>query len=142
MRKREEIQRRRLRDSPLHQRVLLIHHLKHQHGDPIDLIAPLPKQSRCIPCQTPMCSTLCTSLHTFKVRSLYYPHKLRTCRWSKDPIQSPGSSSLFGHSGQKGGENFQEECAQLRGSRAQTQILVHYWRFSIVYVWFKLFLFL
>ena len=41
LRKREEIQRRRLRDSPLHQRVLLSHHLKHQHEDLIDLIASL-----------------------------------------------------------------------------------------------------
>ena len=40
------------------------------------------------------------------------------CQRRKDPIQSQISSSLFGHSGQKGGENFEGEYAQMRESKA------------------------
>lgn len=41
LRKRVEILRRRLTDSPQHQKVLLNHPLKHKHRDPIVLIASL-----------------------------------------------------------------------------------------------------
>ena len=82
-----------------------------------------------MPCLTPMCNTPWTNLHTSRVRLLLYLLILRICRWCRDPIQSPSSSSLFGHFGQKRGENFEGEYAQLRGSRAQS--LVYCWQFSI-----------
>ena len=53
-------------------------------------------------------------------RSLHCLHKSRTCPRRKDQIQSLISSSLFGHSGQKGGENFEGELRKslhnVRGS--------------------------
>ena len=46
--------------------------------------------------------------------------RLRICLWHEDQIQSPTSSSLFGHSSQKGGENFEGELQKslhsVRGS--------------------------
>ena len=51
-----------------------------------------------------------TSLHTSRVRLPHYPHRLTTCQWHKDPIQSQINSSLFGHSSKKKGEQ------SLRGS--------------------------
>ena len=50
-----------------------------------------------------------TSLHTSRVKLPHYPHRLTTCQWHKDPIQSQINSSLFVHFSQKGGENFEGE---------------------------------
>ena len=67
-----------------------------------------------------MCSTLRPSLHMSRDRSLHCLHKSRTCPRRKDQIQSLISSSLFGHFGQKGGENFVGELRKslhnVRGS--------------------------
>ena len=48
---------------------------------------------------------MCTS----RDRSLPCLLRLRICLWREDQIQSLTSSSLFGHSSQKGGENFEGE---------------------------------
>ena len=139
LRRRVVTQRRRLIDSPLLQRLQLDHHLQHQHEDQTDLIAFQLEWTRCLLCLTPICSTPQTSLHTSRVRSRHYLLRSRTCPQTVVQIQSPTSSSLFGHSSQKGGENFEGEVAQLRGSMTQTldtlvHTSVHCKQFSIIYV--------
>ena len=68
-------------------------------------------------CLNPMCSIPLISSLTSKDKLLHYLHRLRTCQWSTDPIQSLISSSIFGHSGQKGGETFEGETAQFEGKQ-------------------------
>ena len=67
-----------------------------------------------------MCSTQRPNLRTSRDRSLPCLLRLRICLWHGDPIQCLTSSSLFGHSGQKGGENFEVELQKslhsVRGS--------------------------
>ena len=101
LRTRVVILRRRLIDLLLLQSPQHNHPLLHQHEDQTDLIAFLIEWIRCLPCWTPMCSTQRPSLRTSKDRS-----------WRRDQIQSLTSSSLFGHSGQKGGENFEGGCGR------------------------------
>ena len=55
-----------------------------------------------------------------RVRSLHCLPRSTTCLWHGDQIRSLISSSSFGHSGQKGGENFEGELRKslhsVRGS--------------------------
>ena len=114
------ILRRRLIDLLLLQSPQHSHPLMYQHEDQTDSIAFLIEWIRCLPCWTPMCSTQRPSLRTSKDRSLPYLLRLRIYLWHEDPIQSLTSSSLFGHFGQKGGENFEGELRKslhsVRGS--------------------------
>ena len=87
---------------------------------PDKLIASWIEWTRCSPCWTPMCSTPQPSFLTSRDKSLHCIHRSTTCPWRGDQIQSLISSSLFGHSGQRGGDNFEGELAHLRGSRALT----------------------
>ena len=107
LRRRVVTQRRRLIDSPLLQRLQLNCHLQHKHENQIDLIASQLEWTRCLPCLTPMCNTLWISLHSFRVRSWHYLLISRTCLQTMVQIQSPTSSILFGHSDQKGREDFE-----------------------------------
>ena len=56
-----------------------------------------------------MCSTPQPSLLMSRDRLLHCLHRSTTCPWREDQIQSLISFSLFGHSGQKVGENFEGE---------------------------------
>ena len=114
------ILRRRLIDLLLLQSPQHSHPLLYQHEDQTDSIAFLIEWIRCLPCWTPMCSTQRPSLHTSRDRSLNCLLRLRICPWHGDQIQSLASSSLFGHSDQKGGEIFERELRKrlhsVRGS--------------------------
>ena len=120
LRTRGVILRRRLIDLLLLQSPQHNHPLLHQHEDQTDLIAFLIEWIRCLPCWTPMCNTQWPSLRTSRDRSLHCLLKLRICPWHGDQIQSLTSFSLFGHSGQKAGENFEGELRKslhsVRGS--------------------------
>ena len=56
-----------------------------------------------------MCNTPQPSLLMSRDRLLHCLHRSTTCPWREDQIQSLISFSLFGHSGQKVGENFEGE---------------------------------
>ena len=132
-----EIQRRRLIDSLLLQRLQHSHPLLHQHEDPTNSIASWIEWTRCLQCLPPMCSTPRISLHTSRDRSLHCLHRSTTCPWRRDQLQSLISSSLFGHSSQKGGENFEGIDHSLG-----IQSLVHTGNLALFMFWFKLFQFL
>ena len=87
-------------------------------------------------CLNPMCSIPLISLLTSKDKLLHCLHRLRICQWSTNLIQSLISSSLFGHSIQKGGENFEGETAQFKVEQNT------YWFIFgglAIYVFFKLY---
>ena len=118
----------RQRDLLLLQSHQLSHHPQHPHKDQIDLVVFQPEESRYTPCLTPICSTPQPSLLISRVRSQLYPYRSMIYPQTRDRIQSPISSSLFGHSDQKKGENVEGELAQCQGE--------HRFRFRNIGYWF------